>query len=129
MANSELLNKNFTIPEELFNKLRQSNATILNNRSVTYQNIKKAKHDLENGNVQVDDGVKNDVLNWANGVLNTSRDNIHTSKEINRDMLNRDNQFRKSHTNKYRFNNIMKITESQFKSLINILIDNGRKRD
>ena len=100
--NKELYGNNYQIPSDVLSKLEpfKSETTIANLLSkgkITYQNIKKIIHDMENG--ELDNLGGNEFKGWLSQTLNSDKDRIHNSKKIKSD-TGMANQHIKSHEKK-----------------------------
>ena len=82
--NKDLYGKYHDVPENILNNLKKySNektiAKILEDKKVSYSNLKKILHDMENGEKK---NLGGDIfMNWVKTKLQIDRDNIKTSKK------------------------------------------------
>jgi hypothetical protein len=82
-VNKDLYNKIYTVPQNILNNLRKYSGNeiidnILSRKTVTYQNLKKIKHKMENGETEQLGG--NQFLTWVNQSLNSDRSSIDLTK-------------------------------------------------
>jgi 8-oxo-dGTP pyrophosphatase MutT (NUDIX family) len=102
MANQELYNKQYQIPQDILksievakvsasngNGLKRANF-ILKNGMLTYQAMKRLKHDFDTNNFtdksQYILAGGDAMRNFINVTLNADRDGVETSKEVRRDI-------------------------------------------
>ncbi len=83
--NKELYGNTYEIPENILRDLSKYSGektvdNILNNKSITYSNMKKMIHDMKNGEMENLGG--NNFFNWLSNNLGVSRDNSETSKRV-----------------------------------------------
>lgn len=87
MANSSLQGKTYTLPDNVLDFLRNRKGTgdfekrvngLLNTGSITYEQLKFFKHDLETQKSE----EWQPFLNWINTVLNMDRKNVEVGKEV-----------------------------------------------
>lgn len=104
MANSELYNKEFKVPDEILNKIKailvshpQGNGVkrakfIVNNGSITYQSMKRLKNYFDNYNSQKDDNIQYELSGglemkqFIDVTLTQNRDAIERSKKHKADI-------------------------------------------
>ena len=100
--NSNLYGKTYEIPSDILSKLEsfkseKTIANLLSKGTITYQNIKKIIHDMENG--ELDKLGGNDFKSWLDLTLTSDKDRVHGSKEIRKNG-GMENQFIKPHEKK-----------------------------
>ena len=100
--NKELYGKTYEIPSDILSKLEpfkseKTIANLLSKGKITYQNIKKIIHDMENG--EHDKLGGSDFKSWLTQTLTSDKDRVHGSKEIRKNG-GMENQFIKSHEKK-----------------------------
>ena len=97
--NKELYEKEFEIPSDVLSSLEnfkseKTIANLLSKGKITYSNIKKIIHDMENG--ELDKLGGNSFKGWLSQTLNSGRSGVHNSKKVKSDG-GMENQFIKSH--------------------------------
>ncbi len=97
--NKDLYNKIYTVPQNILNNLRKYSGNeiidnILSRKTVTYQNLKKIKHKMENGETEQLGG--NQFLTWVNQSLNSDRSSIDLTKR-NKMETGMENAYLQSH--------------------------------
>lgn len=117
MANKDLKNKTFTLPEELLSELRgifnryssHSNSNgykrlknLLLKKEMGYSQIKRIKNYFDTYNGDINDveyllNGGNPLKSWVENELRGERDKVHHEKEIRKNN-GEINQFRKPHT-------------------------------
>jgi len=99
MANSELYDKTFVVPSNVINYVRMMQNSlprgkdnerannIVNKGVLTYQVLKRIKHDMENGASREEYALwgGNLMKNFIDTTLNRERDAVNRSKEVTRD--------------------------------------------
>ena len=97
--NKELYEKQYEIPSDVLSKLEpfkseKTIANLLSKGKITYSNIKKIIHDMENG--KIDNLGGNDFKSWLSQTLGSDRTRVSNSKKIKSDG-GMENQYIKSH--------------------------------
>lgn len=127
MANSSLEGKTYQLPVNVIQFLKSKASVggkriqgLINNPNATYEQLKRFKHDIENGL----SGDWSTVLNWINSVLGNDRGVVDNQKRTTME-TGMENRFRKTHEKDYNSNltplsednKIMKIkiTEDQYR--------------
>jgi uncharacterized FlgJ-related protein len=128
-VNKELYGKTYTIPNNILNHLSKysGNETIgnlINNKNVSYSQLKKIKHRMENG--EKSELGEDSFYNWVNHTLNSDRSSIETSKEIRSD-AGMENQFIRPHE-KNRINNLNRPSKGHNEENSDIKITEALKR-
>jgi hypothetical protein len=82
-VNSDLYGKKYEIPENILNGLskysgNQTIDNVLSNKNISYSNIKKIIHDMNNG--ELDNLGGTTFKNWLDRTLESDREGIKTSK-------------------------------------------------
>lgn len=99
MANSQLIDKSYKIPDKIINYIKsvlvrypnndgvRRAKFITNNGKLTYQALKRIKHDLENSTNKIQYALSGgeEMLNYINSLLGIERKNIDISKETKQD--------------------------------------------
>lgn len=119
--NKDLYGKQYKIPQPILDHLKkysnnESIGNLLSNGTVSYSQLKKLKHRMENGEKK--ELGEDNFLGWINQTLNSDRSSVKTSKNIKQDtgIQNAHNQ---SHTqtglnlgNHHHVNQDVRITEA-----------------
>lgn len=88
-ANSSLQGKHYAVPKEVIEFLQTKQGSegeervdnLLNNPQISYEQLKRFKHDIENKY----EGDWDLVLSWINTTLNTDRHDVASGKQITHD--------------------------------------------
>lgn len=107
MANSSLQGKTYQIPFQILSSIKSLDGqgiervtAILNNSNLTYEQVKRLKHDIENG---VFPGDWSKLLMWANSILERDRNMVDNQKRTPME-IGMENRFRKTHDKDYNAN-------------------------
>ena len=136
-ANSDLQGKSYKLPLNVIQFLQaKSNSPeggkrvtgLLNNpNAVSYEQLKRFKHDIENGgNYNGDWGT---VLNWINSILGRDRNTVDNQKRTTME-IGMENRFRKTHDKNTSLTPLsevitkkIKITEKQHKLIEEFILN------
>lgn len=103
MANSELLNKTYQVPENLKNNIGST---------VSYKNMKMIKSRLEKAKTENVEEFKrkggDETLRWIENSLKTDRDSIYNRKKIGMD-TGKENEFLTTHEKDKDNKNVTKV--------------------
>ena len=154
MPNSELYGKEFNVPGNVLFALKGSDSqrsnNIVKNGKISYSLLKRLKNIFDNNN-ETEEYGGDIVKNWVNQILRNNRSDVHDIKQnqMNTGMFNR---FKKEHTKDknanpthtsgidvthkefmgsgiYENKKVVRLTESQFKRLIENIIKEEEKSD
>lgn len=83
--NQELYGQIYEIPDNILSNLEKYSGNeriknLINSKQISYSNLKKFKHDMENGEKESLGGEF--FENWIKNTLSTKRDNSETSKRV-----------------------------------------------
>jgi hypothetical protein len=115
-VNKELYGNKYQIPSDVLSKLEpfkseKTIANLLSKGEITYQNIKKIIHDMENG--ELDNLGGNEFREWLTQTLNSDKDRINNSNEI-RTNSGMENQYISTHEKK---NSIVRPSKKHEKTI------------
>lgn len=117
--NKDLYGKQYKIPNNILDHLKkysnnESISNLLSNGNISYSQMKKLKHRMENGEKK--ELGEDSFYNWVNQTLNSDRGSVETSKQVKSD-TGMQNQFIRPHekqgfSNHNDVNQDVKITEA-----------------
>ena len=102
--NSELYGNEYTIPDKILNSINTALIKypndegikrakyLLNNKRLSYSNLKRIKNFFDHYSPEINSEVQFqlnggvEMKNWIEGVLNSERKSVETSKEVRQDM-------------------------------------------
>jgi len=143
MANQELYNKNYQIPQDILKSIGVAKASasnkngikranfILKNGALTYQAMKRLKHDFDTNNFidksQYALAGGDAMRNFINITLNADRDGVETSMEVRRDIhINPNSELHAFQTP--RLSEVDKKERNELqKNVIAVIVDNDNK--
>lgn len=98
--NKDLYGKYYELDETILNTLdkykgEETISNLIDNKKISYSNLKKIKNRMENGEMETLGGQ--DFKNWVDQKLGSDRNAIHTSKDVKR-KIGASNAFLKPHS-------------------------------